>query len=133
APLVAVDDLRGFLLPDLQASGQAIGGNAVDDAEVDHFGAAALFLGHLLGHDVVDLRRHGCVDVLSLVEGLDEGRVAGEVGQETQLDLRVVGGDEHASGRCDERLTDFTPNLRADGDVLEVGVAAGQSPRRGHG
>lgn len=38
---VGVDDLAGFLTWDAEALGEAEGGDAVDDAEIDHFGSAA--------------------------------------------------------------------------------------------
>ena len=44
------------------------------------------------------LRRGAVVDVLAAREGLDQHLLAREVRQHAQLDLRVVGGDEHVPG-----------------------------------
>ena len=63
---------------------------------------------------------------------LQLGDVA-DMGQYAQLDLAVVGADQHLSGRGDEGLPDLPPGLGADRDVLEVGIGAGQSAGRGGG
>ena len=56
-----------------------------------------------------------------------------EVRQHAQLDLRVVGRDQHAARLGDERPADLAAQLGAHGDVLQVRVAAAQPAGRGHG
>ena len=56
----------------------------------------------------------------SLQEGLDEARVLGHVRDDAQLDLRVVGGEQHrvrADVAGDEGAADLLAELGADGDV----------------
>ena len=43
------------------------------------------------------LQRRPIVDVFAVPEGLDQRLVAGQVRQHPQLDLRVVGRDEHVA------------------------------------
>ena len=45
--------------------------------------------------DAVDERGGHRVDILTAREGVDQERLAAHVRQQSQLDLRVVGGDEH--------------------------------------
>ena len=81
---------------------------------------AASFLTHSAGVD------------LALVEGAEQGRVLGQVGQHPQLYLRVVRGQEQPSLGRHEGLAHLPPQLGTHGDVLEVGIAAAQ-PSGGKG
>ena len=62
-----------------------------------------------------------------------EDGVAGEVGEQAQLDLRVVGDQEGPAGCGDEGGADLAAELGADGDVLEVGVGGGEAAGGGAG
>ncbi len=59
------------------------------------------------------------------LESLDERGVAGEMGEDAQLDLGVVSTQEHHIPRWHEALADLGTERCADRDVLEVGVGAG--------
>jgi hypothetical protein len=73
------------------------------------------------------------VDVGAPLERLPEVHVARDVGQDPQLDLAVVGCEEHdLRPTGDEGVADPASELRSDGDVLEVGVGRGQPARRCH-
>ena len=64
--------------------------------------------GDRLHRNAEDERRRLPVDIAALTEGLDEGRIAGEVRHEPQLDLRVVGHQEHhipAAGTNPRRIS----------------------------
>ena len=65
--------------------------------------------------------------VLSRTESLDESRVLAEVRHQTKLDLRIVGTEEGTAFVRYEGLTDSTPFGGADGDVLDVGITAGEA------
>ena len=52
--------------------------------------------------------------------------------EHAQLDLRVVGRDEHVAGIGDERAADLAAELGADRNVLQVGIAAAQTAGRRH-
>ena len=72
------------------------------------------------------------VDVEARLERLDERGIAREMREHAQLDLRVVGGDQHVSGLGDERGADLASERRADRDVLQIRIAAREPPGRGH-
>ena len=82
-------------------------------------------------HPAEHLRRRAIVDVLAARERVDQHLLARQVRQDAQLDLRVVGGDQDVAGLGDERAADVAPDLGADRDVLQVGIAAAQAPGRG--
>ena len=103
-------------------------GDAVDDAEVDRLAHAPLLRGDLAFLDAEDERRSLAVDVLALAESLQEDGVLGKGGEDRELDLRVVGADETHAGCGHEGGTDAPSLLLADGDVLEIGILAGEPP-----
>ena len=81
--------------------------------------------------DAVHLAGDELVDVFVAGEGVAERRVAGAVGEDAQLDLRVVGGQQQPARLAGgERRADFAAFAGADGDVLQVRVA-GAEPARG--
>ena len=62
--------------------------------------------------------------------GLDQQLVAGEVRQQPQLDLRVVGGEQNVAGLGDEGGANLAAQLGADGNVLQIGIDRRQPPGR---
>ena len=73
------------------------------------------------------------VDVPVGEEGLDERRVPGEVGQDAELDLGIIGGEEDVAFVGHEGPAESCSPSPARGDVLEVGFARGQPAGRSHG
>ncbi|KAF5043674.1 hypothetical protein DSECCO2_499790 [anaerobic digester metagenome] len=69
------------------------------------------------------------MDVVARGKGVQEGRVAGHVRQDPEFDLGVVRGHEHLARRGHEAGPHARPEAAADGDVLQVGIAAGQAAR----
>ena len=68
------------------------------------------------------------MQVLAAVERLDESFVTGQVGHDAHLDLRVVSGEKCLVLLADlEGAADAARLLRADGDVLQVGIGARQT------
>ena len=110
------------------------GREAVDDAEVDGLGAAAVLGVDFAGGHAEDLRGGEGVDVVAAAVGLDQQRVGGEVGEQAQLDLRVVGGEQQVAGLGDEGGANLAAQLGADGDVLQVGIDGREASggRAGH-
>ncbi len=81
--------------------------------------------------DAEDPRGHGAVDVVVVREGPAQGRIVGIMGQDPQLDLRIIGRQEQpARPARDERLADLAAFLGADRDILQVGVARAQPAGR---
>ena len=105
------------------ALAQAEGADAVDHAEVDGLGRAALLGVHLAFRYAEDLRRHGGVNVMVLRERLLQRVVAAQMGQEPQLDLRIIRRQQQPTLLRQERLPYLLPLLAADGDVLQVRIA----------
>ena len=100
---VGLDERGGLGLGDPEPGGQAERAQAVDHAEVDRLGHPPLRrVDGRLG-DVEDPGGDGGVDVVVLGEGPDQRRVARVVGQDAELDLRVVGRQERPAGRARRR------------------------------
>ena len=59
-------------------------------------------------------------------ERVDEHRILGEVREHAELDLRVVGRDQHVARVGDEGAADLAAERRADRNVLQVRIAAAQ-------
>ncbi len=110
---------------------QTEGTHAIDQPKVDPLGEVALILTDALRRDAIDDCRCGRVDVLLLAKGVEHCRILGDVGQDAQFNLRVVGRQEHPARVADEATPDLLADFAADGDVLQVGVAAGQPARHG--
>ena len=73
------------------------------------------------------------MDVLLLPVGLYELPVAGTVGQDSQLDLRVVRVHKHIALLGHEHLPDQPAQLHPHRDVLQVGFCAADPSRGGDG
>ena len=69
------------------------------------------------------------VDVEAVREGALQLRDVADVGQQPQLDLAVVGADQHVARLGDEGLADLAALLGAHRDVLQVGIV-GREPAR---
>jgi hypothetical protein len=73
------------------------------------------------------------VDVLAGAVGVQQQRVLREVREQAQLNLRVVRRHQQVARRGDERGANLAAERGADGDVLQVGVDAGEpAGRRAH-
>ena len=84
---VGVDHLLRLAGRDPQLIRQTEGGRPVDDAEVHRLGSRALVRRHLERCDPRHLGRRAAMNVLALLEGFDQARVARVVGEDPQLDL----------------------------------------------
>ncbi len=69
----------------------------------------------------------------AVLERGNQGFVAGEVRHNAQLDLGIVGGNDDAALRCGKGAAHAAPCFGADGDVLQVGVVAGEAVGNGDG
>ena len=100
---VVVDDFLSFGAGDVaEALGEAEGRDTVRDAEVDHFSGAALIAVDLLGGDIEEACGGGGMDVLPGAEGFEESGILTEGGEDAELDLGVVGGEELPTVARDE-------------------------------
>lgn len=124
---IGVDELFGLRAADAEALGEPEGRDAIDDAEVGRFGAAALLARDLLGRLVEDLGCRGSVDVVAEAEVLDEAFVAAQVCHDAELHLRVVGREEELPGFGAEGFANLAPGSRAHGNILQVRLGAGEA------
>ena len=117
---VGVYELAALLPGEARLLGNAVGRQPVDDAEVQHLGDPA----HL-GVNFVNgnLEHQGCgggMDILASLEGFQQPRVLGQVGQHPQLDLGIVSGEKLPVGRAigNESAANLSAQLGTNGDVL---------------
>ena len=78
------------------------------------------------------LSRGLIVNVVAARERRGQRLVARQVREHAQLDLRVVGRDQHVTRIGDEGAANLPADLGADRDVLQVRIAAAQASGRGH-
>ncbi len=129
---VGVDELLRGLLRHADVLGQREGGLAVEQRVVDDLGAAPQLVAVEAALGPEHLERRLVVDVVAAREGRGQRLVARQVRQHAQLDLRVVGRDEHVAGLGDEGAADLAAERGADRDVLQVRIAAAQASGGGH-
>ena len=72
------------------------------------------------------------VDVLVAGEGAQQAFVPRQVRHDAQLDLRIVGRQQHVPRGRDEGLADAPALRRADRDVLQVRILRRQPAGRRH-
>ena len=114
--------------------GQAEVAHPIGDPEVHHLGHRALVGGHFRRLLVEHPGGRLSMDVRPAGEGVTEMLVARDVGEDAQLDLRVVRGEErHVGAAGDERVADPPAERRPDRDVLEVRIRRAQAPGRRDG
>ena len=130
---VALDVGAGLRALDAELIGETEGRDAVDDAEIDRLGAAAHVARHRCHRHREHFRRRHRVDVVAAREGLLQLRDVGDVRQQPQLDLRIVGRHQHVARRRDEGRADLAPRLVAHRYVLQVRLGGGQTTRRRRG
>ena len=125
--VVAVDEHLGLVACNVQPLRQPEGTDAVQDAEVGGFGLAALVTGDLVQRLVINARGGDGVDVVVVGKGVKHRLVMAQVGDQPQLDLGVVGTEEHVALGGDKGAADFLAVIGAHGNVLQVGIGRGQS------
>ena len=78
-----------------QIIGQAKVRNSIDHSKVDGLGIATVIWGHIFGIlDVKDPHSRCCVDVFTALKGFNQMLVLGNVGQNSQLNLRIIRGQK---------------------------------------
>ena len=70
---------------------------------------------------------------MPLREGFLQLRDVGDMREQPQLDLAVIGRDDLVARRRHEGAADLAAGFRADRDVLQVRLGRGQAARRGGG
>ena len=130
---VGVDECLRLLPRDAEPLREGERSLAVERREVHRLRLSAHPVRHVLdGHPEND-RRGLPVHVDAFAERVHERRILAEMREHAKLDLRVIDGEKERSRVRHEALSDPAPQLRADGDVLQVRVTRRQPARRGHG
>ena len=131
---VRADEFLRLLAADAGPAGQTEVAHPVGEAEVDHLGHRSLVAGDLIGRLVEHAGRRLSMNVGLARECRSQVLVAGHVGDDPELDLRVVRRHQDEIGAAGhERPPDSSTEWRPDRDVLEVRVGRGQASGRGHG
>jgi len=104
--------------------------DAVDDAEIDRLGAPAHLARHAFHRNAEHFGSGHGVNVEAVAERLLQGLDICDLGQQPQLDLRIVGGDELHSRRRYKRAPDLAALLGADRDILQVGLGGREAAGR---
>ena len=115
----------------MQIGGQAEIADPVYDAEIDGFRAGAHFARYLLDREIVNLRRRSCVNILAAPERVAHRGITGKMGEQAQLDLRIVRVDQRITLPRDEGAPDFLAELGPHGNVLQVWLAGRDPAGRG--
>ena len=80
-----------------------------------------------------DLRGGERVDVVAAAVGFDQQRIAREVSEQAQFDLRIIGGEQDVAGFGDEGGANAASEFGADGNVLQIGIGGGKPSGGGSG
>ena len=131
---VRVDELLRLLAADPGARGQPEVAHPVGEPEVDHLGHRALVLGDLRRILLEHRRGRLAMDVRLALERRLEVLVARDVGDDPQLDLGVVRGDQHGPRGRRQRTPAGCAGRAASGSGCSGGsgrtTTGGRLPRR---
>ena len=106
---------------------------AVHDTKIDGFGGSAQIVGYLLRGDAVNLGSSGAMNVGAGLEGVLHGFIAGDVRQNPQFDLRIVGIHQIAAVGSNEETAQTAAQLGADGNILQIGLGGADASGAGLG
>ena len=122
---VAVDEALRLCHRDFQVARKAECGHAVEHTEVHDLRVAAHVGGHAVQRHAVDGGGGTGVDVDAFLVAFDEGNVPAQVRKHAEFNLRVIDGENHVVRVLRyECGADLLAEIAADGDVLQVRVAA---------
>jgi len=117
---VALDEVVGLALRDVEAVSHPVGGEPVDNPVVDHLRLGTHPGVNLVRGHVEDAHRRGGVHVLPAFKDLLEHVLTGDLRQQPQLHLRVIGADQQVARLRDEAGADLPSERGPDRDVLQV-------------
>ena len=128
---VLFDVVRSRAAFDAEVLRQPESTHAVDEAEIDHLGHAALLGRHRIGLNAEDFGCSCAVNVLAVAESLQQPRILRNMRHDAQFDLRVVGRNDAAAGLGNESLTHAPPLGGAHRNVLQIGLGTRKASRDG--
>ena len=96
----------------------------VDDAEIDGLGASPLLGRDFFCRKAQDFGGRTAVDIGTLEKRFDQSLVAGQVCQDPQFHLGIVGREHRGAFSRDKGSSDGASHFCPNRYVLEIGVAA---------
>ena len=89
---IGINDAAAFAWRNTKPGRQTKGRHAIDDAKIDHLGAAPRFLIHLVARNAEDFRCGAGMDILTARKGFTQRRHIGQMREQAQFDLAVIRG-----------------------------------------
>ena len=128
---IGVNIFLGLFVADPNILGQRKGADAVNNAKVHRLGATAQLGGDHLRRQTKHLRRRGCVNIRATVKSINHRLIFRHGRQHPQFNLGIVRVHQSAPGGGDEKLAHFPPQIRANGNVLQIRLQRGDPPGAG--
>ena len=97
---------------DAELLGEAEGRKAVNHAEIDDFGDAAMLARLRERRDAENFLRGARVDVFAAAESFDQDGILGKMREDAQLDLRIIRGKQQAARRRRRKRREFRGQAR---------------------
>ncbi len=119
---IPFDISPGLSLRNAQLRGKAECRNPVNDAKIDRLRPSTRHLVHGLGWNAKDFTSRKCMNINVFRVGLPQQRIAAEMRQQAQLNLRVVGREQLCPRRSSKCGPNLPAQLGADGNVLQIRV-----------
>ena len=116
------DEFGGFFLVNVELLREAERRKAVNHAEIDDFRDAAMLARLREWRHVKNFLRGARVDVLSAPESFCQHRILGKMRENSQFDLRVIGGKQYTARRRDECGANFAAELGAYRNILQIRI-----------
>ena len=132
---IGFDIIAGFTAANTQLIGQAESRDAVNNAKIDGLGAAPHFRRHIGQGNAKHFRRRHGVNIQAIGKGLPQAFDLGHMGQNTQLDLAIIGTYQNMVRGRNKSRSDAATILGTDRDILQIRVGRRKPPRgrRGQG
>ena len=124
---ILLDILAGLLFGDAEPLAQPERADAVHNPEIHRLGIAALQISNLVKRNMENLRSRNPVNIRMHFIGVYELFVLGHMGQNPELNLRIVGVRKNTPLLRNKHLSDFSPQLCPHGNVLQIGVGRADS------
>ena len=121
--VVIFDDFLRFLSRDADALRQSPRLDCISDGEVDYLRKPTRFSQFFIGLRAKNESRRARVNVFAFLKRFEHHRILRDVGQQTQLELRVVGRNDLVSLLCHERAPNTPSHFTANRNVLKIRIA----------
>ena len=117
---IGFDVIACFAARYAELIGQPEGGNAVNNAEINRFGAAPHFRRHLGHRHIEHFRRGHGMNIIAVQKGVFQRLNIGHMRQYAQFNLAVIGADQLIAVACDKGGSDAPPVFRAYRNILQI-------------